>query len=433
MRYLLLSLIALFIAGCSTFAPATVDPVQPVSTTAEPNAVETLVVPTLEVLPEVDQTIPILIWVDAALFEMPDASNESLLLQQIEAFETQNPAYSVELRVKRATGSGGMLDSLRNAAAAAPNNLPDVVALGTRNLQLAARDGSLQPLELLADLEMPNDVMEALMNDVVYEETIVGIPFAGRAYISAYDSVAVDYRPVELDDLVENETSFVFPGADNQALTVFSMYYTAGGVIGSAEDPYAIDMALLELTLTRIEELALAGLVSQSSTAYADPLAVWQAQREFPESIYVTDTQQIIANYDQVTNLGSTLVPTVTGRTSAALVDTWHYAVVSEAPDKQLGATELLNYLLAPEQLGAWALDSGFIPLRESASKVWPEQAPVTLVRQIYFNGVSFPPPEPLQELGPVITKEVNKILAGEATAAEAMVAIAAELQTLQN
>ncbi len=433
MRYLLLSFLPLLIVSCAVIAPDAVDTAPQVSSTAEPDAVETQVVPTLEVLPEVDQTIPILIWVDAALFDNPDARDESLLKQQIDAFELANPAYSVDLRVKRATGTGGMLDSLRTTAAAAPDNLPDVVALGTRNLQLAARDGSLQSLALLSDLDLPTDIMDAVMTDVVYEETMVGIPFAGRAYISAYDSAEIQFRPVEVDDLLENQTLFVFPGADNQALTVFSMYYTAGGTVGSADDPYAIDMALLEQTLGRFEELVAAGLAPQQSIEFADPLSVWLARREFPNSLFVTDSQQVIENYDQFTNLGSTLVPTVSGRTSAALVETWHYAVVSEAPDKQLGASELLNYLLAPEQLGAWALDAGFIPLRESAANVWPEQAPVTLVRQIYFNGVAFPPTEPLQELGPVITKEVNKILASETTAADAMVEIAQELQNLQN
>ncbi len=432
MRKILFGFFSLFLAACSVFTTDEVTPEPLLTATPAPEVAVTLA-PTAEAIPEAAQKIPIRVWIVADLVAAPEAFDESLYMQQIEAFEEQNPAYSVEVRVKRATGSGGILDSMRTASAAAPDVLPDLIAFGSRNLQLAARDGSLQSLDLLNDVSMPSDILETILPDAYYEGAEMGIPFAGRSYISVYDSSEIAYRPVELDDLIENQTPFVFPAADNRALSVFTMYQTAGGEIGTPDDPYLLDMALFDLALGRLAILEDLELLSSQSAEFATPQAVWDARREFSDSIYVTDTTQYIANYDQVTNLAATLIPTAAGRTGVAMLETWHYAIVSEAPDKQLGASELLNYLLAPEQLGPWALDAGFVPLRESAAATWPANAPTTLVRQIYRNGVRFPAQDPIQALGPVIANEVSNLVLGKQSAASAVSIIATELQSLQN
>jgi hypothetical protein len=80
------------------------------------------------------------------------------LTQQITAFATTQSDMGVQVLVKRARGSGGILDLMQTAAPVAPSFLPDVTLLDLTEIPAAAQAGLLRPLnglvpdETLADL-----------------------------------------------------------------------------------------------------------------------------------------------------------------------------------------------------------------------------------------------------------------------------------------
>ena len=80
-----------------------------------------------------------------------------ILQSRLGEFTNRRPGVRIEVRVKETSGTGGLLDSLTTASAAAPQALPDLVALPRPELETAALKGLLHPFrDLSTPIEDPD-------------------------------------------------------------------------------------------------------------------------------------------------------------------------------------------------------------------------------------------------------------------------------------
>ena len=70
-----------------------------------------------------------------------------------DAFQKLDTDLQVEVAVKKVHGRGGILDYLRTAREAAPSVLPDLVIVGTADLEGLANAGHIHPLDSLLPAE----------------------------------------------------------------------------------------------------------------------------------------------------------------------------------------------------------------------------------------------------------------------------------------
>ena len=87
------------------------------------------------------------VWVPPEFNPASGTEAAQIFLSRIEAFTTLYPDVQVEVRVKATLGPGGMLDSLSATQDAAPDGLPDLVALPRPVLETAAARGFIFPLD----------------------------------------------------------------------------------------------------------------------------------------------------------------------------------------------------------------------------------------------------------------------------------------------
>ena len=113
--------------------------------------------PTDSILPtqESTQSAPGLttlrLWVPPEFDPASDTQAGDLLQDRLDQYTTQRPDIRIETRVKASSGSGGLLDSLSSANAAAPLVIPDLVLLPRTSLEIAALKGLLFPFDGLTD------------------------------------------------------------------------------------------------------------------------------------------------------------------------------------------------------------------------------------------------------------------------------------------
>ena len=144
MKNILIGIIVLsiVIAGC-TSAPVTGEdstPRPPQTPTATPLS-------TSESTQPVPQPTVLRIWVPPQFDPESGSPAGDLLQERLNLYTAERPDLRIETRVKASSGTGGLLDSLSSANAAAPLVVPDLILLPRAGLEIAALKGLLFPFD----------------------------------------------------------------------------------------------------------------------------------------------------------------------------------------------------------------------------------------------------------------------------------------------
>ena len=366
LRLLLASLLTLgLLAACGRVpAPATSSPLP------EPTVTPTSPAPTQHVAP-----IVLRVWVTSRF----DPASDSRLQARLDAFAADHAGLKIEVRVK---DESSLLESLRLTAFAAPAASPDLVALPRADLEAAAAQGLIQPLDasLLGDAGW-HPLARSLghVNDAVY-----GLPFALDALALASSAET----PLTTWQEVSDAGALAFNA--NDAFFPLALYLSAGGELTDAQGDLTLDEAVLVRVLA---------LFAQEQ---ASPL-------ESDEEVRLSLGQGGGSAVGWASGLSSGGPPEVKlealpGLESppATLVTFWGWSVASAEVERQQLALELAEWLTAEEFLGEWTPSLGFLPPREDAR--W---------KPLLDPARPVPPAEWVNLIAPILREAVASVLAG--------------------
>ena len=131
--------IILILSGCSGVPKSPVAPTAYPSIQLEtPDATASSWLPPA-ISPTPESPLKLRLWLPPQFDPASDSPAGRLLQARLEQFQRSNPRVLIETRVKAVNGPGGLLDSLTTARAAAPEALPDLVALPRDLMETAAR------------------------------------------------------------------------------------------------------------------------------------------------------------------------------------------------------------------------------------------------------------------------------------------------------
>ena len=217
-------ILVLVLSGCA-------QPTSPVATeTVEPVPTLTLTSPaTEEPIPDTPSPPTYLrLWVPVE-FDPENGTRASRLLQaRLDEF-SERRGVDIEVRVKDLNGSGGMVDSLSAANAAAPLALPDLILLPYDLLEDAALKGLLTPMDGMIEPLEESDWYEYARQLATVQNSTYGLPFAGDALLLLYRPAAVAEPPRDWGAALEITTPLIFPAADEQASFTLAQYLINGG------------------------------------------------------------------------------------------------------------------------------------------------------------------------------------------------------------
>lgn len=409
----------LFIAGCT---PSSVIP--PTLTTEAivtrvPTTVAGSEAPVATATPAARDII-LKLWVEPAFGPVSEAPGSSELQAQLLRFEQANPGIEVELRVKRAVGAGGMLDSVRTASVAAPGALPDVIAVSSRSLHLAAAEGLIMELDDVVSSYTLDEIHDFALENSRWDGRLMGIPFASDALVAVYSVKSYSSPPRTWHDVLEAEGSLLIPAADLQALMTMQQYLALGGsLVGGDEDDTRITRDPLTKVFGHYADARILGILTPETLDYSTGADTWAAYRGRKGQIAVTSAHSYLLEYALVEASDAVTIPTKDG-SRLALAETWSYALVNTGPDRYLYALALVNWLTQPENLGEWSLDAGYLPPMIDAVSLWPAKAPRNFAREILSASIPKPDDSVLSSAGPELSKAIARVILGQAEPAAA-------------
>ncbi len=323
----------------------------------------------------------------------PDTPAGGTLRQQLQAFAEQHPGYTVSLRIKKATGSGGMLELLSAASQVAPAVLPDLVLLDQSNLQEARQKALLNPLPLPAERA---GVWSPALRAIVSEgDTWYALPYLLDLEHALFVPQSQERLPLTWDALLNEDCYVLIPAGDadlaDPALVAWYLS-TGASVVDERGNPY-LDRNALETLYRFIRTLqateALDPVVTRGLT---DAQAAWELFTGRPGTLSVVPGGRYWA-----TPAATGQALTLPGLTAPAVAPVTHFLVwghLNQNPTRKEAALALLDWLTAPEQVNAISLASQMLPADSSALALRQLSADqVTTLTDILNAAYVFPSP----------------------------------------
>ncbi len=376
-------MVSIFLTGCGLFGGDSEEPVLTVEA-EEPTPVAT---PTLMTIP---QTTPatglsspetINVWIANQFSPQNDPQGGVILADQITSFQASHPELAVNVEGKAPTGPGGILSYLRAGSGIAPDIMPDLVMLPSEELDRAALQGLIYPMDSLLSQEMIDDLFPAASVISQVNGGIYGYPFSlTDMHHLVYDGELIsEPLPETWNDLLEVEDAqFAFP-ADGipGAEMALQLYLAAGGMLTDEANQPVLEVDPLTQALSQFNRGTTRRVILRESANLATVGDAWQilvdgdanlVQNE--ASAYLSDRQsKPESNPGRVPGFDSALRPFVNG---------WVWALSTPDPERQILASELLASIASGPNIGDWSMAAGQLPARRSAYNQWPVNITLT-------------------------------------------------------
>ncbi len=354
-------------------------------------------------LPTVDLSA-LTIWIPPVFRSDSNSPAGEVLNRRIGAFEALHPGTTVGVRIKAASGAGGLRDSLAAASAAAPGAAPDLLALDQANLRAAAIKDLIRPLDELRPAGTWDSYYPYAKSIITVDGRRFGLPFAGDAIVLAGTLVPYPTPRRWTESGVGTSPMFV-PLADSRALFMFFGYYAAGGTPLLSIADARIEPEPLALELAWLQAMQQDGILKPRSLQLDSFESSFLAIESVGDS---SVTLYSIASRASDYYIGQ--LPTPEGE-AFSLATTWSWAVAASDPARQTLAAELMAWLSDPAFLAAWTEAQGVLPPDRAALEQWTAGSRRDLVSSISEKALPFPDDEILAFAGPVFSKAARRVL----------------------
>lgn len=393
------------IAGCSAInPPATINsPTPPVDTPA----IETPTEPSAQQVGELTLTL----WLPP--FMAAEEGNEAglLLEQRLADFNQQRSDVEVEVRIKAERGPGGLLETMQAASTAAPNTLPDLVALDPVGLYTAALKGLVLPLDGVIDPLEEQDWYPFAIQASQIDGQFFGSPFASDGIILTYRSSTYSSPPLSWDQLIEANQIFLLPAGDGEALFTLSQYIDLGGPLTTEDGRPTLAVDRLATVLTFYRDALEQGVLSEQDLSYQTAGESWQALLNGRGQSAVSPLSSFLAEGTD-RQLSASPLPTQNGQ-GLGISQTWSWSIVTSDPVRQAAVRDLISWLTEPEFLGPWTESLNKLPPTRSALERWDDSSSTPIATLLAGSFVGRPSEEALATLGPAIQQAVEAVLTG--------------------
>lgn len=336
----------------------------------------------------------------------PNVNNPpaQLLKERLNNFEAAHPGLQIDVRIKSETGDADLLNSLSITSMAAPNALPDLIALTRHDMVSAAQKGLLEPLDNLSRA-LQNTEWHPYAHELSeIDGTPYGIPFAGDALVIAYRPELVWIK--SWNDILLSDSQLLFAGADPRAEVALSLYASLGGELVDAQGDPTLDQEIL----TRVLELFARGrgvtLFPEAVENLTSDEQVLQEYRARRAEIAIFDFSEYRASQDglfqPLMSLGE--------ETYYTFATGWVWALTSQTGENQELAIELAEYLTEDQFLSTWLAETGYLPTRMLPVDGEVDETVTALIEASH----PLPSADTLQALGPLMQQALVRVLHGE-------------------
>jgi hypothetical protein len=352
----------------------------------------------VSVIPQSASTLTI--WFPPEMDPKSDSPAAKLLLDKLQTFAQEN-GLELKTRPKAAKGSGGLLDSLAAAKAAAPDALPDLVILDQEDLALAAANGYLNPLPMEGFLRDDKDWFESARTMTDFEGKPYGAPICLDPYVLGMTGVSSVNNNGGWAAIRTSLGKVAFAADDPRGIFLMNAYMAEGGNVQDSLKHPILDQEPLARTIQFLHLAYMDRHISTISVQAQTETQILDALLNGNTDIGFIKLSQLLKN-NQENSSGVSLRIALPGKT---LTQGWFWAISSSDPEKLSKIQALILALSEPEFMGSYTRALGFLPARPSALKLWGDLT--TEIPWIKIGEMSLPMPEEsiINRLGPILRK----------------------------
>lgn len=393
----------LFLTGCQIASQLQI-------TQAPPTAVRT---PTMSsyIKPTATPSVTTLrIWLPPQF--APDSKSESglILQKRLDEFVARRPGVQIEIRQKAEEGSASLINSLVATSAAAPEAVPDLIALPQSQLQVAVLKGVLHPYDGLTEVIDDEDWFEYAHQLGRLQNSSFGLPFAGDALVLVYHS-DIESPPISYTDFLSGTNTLIFPAGDPKGFFPLSLYLASGGSIYDDEGKVTINIEPLTTTLSFFDQATEKRLIPPWVIQIQSDDQGWQALQDNRAKMAAT----WLSRYNQNNHKDYlvTTLPTPDGK-PYTLTTGWVWALANPHRSDQTLVVELAEYLSDTEFQSNWNLASGYLPTRKSVLENWQDSQLIMTTEKIVASANIITGIDDINRLSSIFYKATMSVLQGE-------------------
>ena len=328
-----------------------------------------------------------------------------LLKDRLNDFEADHPGLEIDVRIKSESGDADLLNSLTLTSMAAPDALPDLIALPRPSLEAAAQKGLIQPLDITTDLQ-GTDWNPYARDLAEIDGTPYGIPFAGDALVTVYRPELVWIK--SWDDILLSESQLVFAGADPLAEAGLALYVSAGGELTDAQGKPFLNQDVLINVLDLFSRGRGVTLFPDAVKNISNDDQVLQEYRARRQDMAIFHYSKYRASQDGLYQplMGLGEEPHFT------FANGWMWSLTGRNLEQQQLAMDLAEYLTADDFLSTWTQEAGYLPTRRVTGTEQADEEINTLIQAMQ----PIPSADTMQALGPLMQEALVRVLNGEAS-----------------
>lgn len=400
--------ICLTLSSCQSWLPASQIQTQPIPPTAEP-VQSTLPSRTPEgALGSTPSAQVLTIWVPPSIYPDDDALAAQLFADHLSAFTQHMPGTQINVRIKAATGAGGIMESLIAASTVAPSAMPSLIALQRQDMETAALKGLLFPLEGSTTALQDSDWYDYARQLAQIQNTSFGLPFGADALFI----LARSNKPIQPSNdwslLLNQNQPLLFPAADPQALLTLQLYLSAGGSLTNESGHPALEPEVLGKVLTLYANGAQQGIFPFSLAQYEDYQQTWQAYAEQRFDWLVTWNSFYMANRQPDSNVFP--LPSL-GKQPFTLTTGWLWAVTDPFPERRQTSIRLAEFLVEPGFLSSWTSSRGYVPVRPSALQPEMDTNTINILDTLARSATIYPTQDIMSSISPVLQEATLSVI----------------------
>lgn len=424
----ILALCASLLAACARLQPsllqATPAPTftpQPVLTLDSPLPAPAIVTPT-----STGKTV-LRVWLPPR-FD-PNSGNQAgeLLKGRLEEFKQLHPEVQLEVRMKALSGAGGLLDSLITTSLAAPQAMPDVVALSRESLETAALKGVLHTYSDYSELKDGPDWFDYARQLGQVHDSVYGLPFAGDFGLVVYRAETITAPPADWPALLSNQVPFIFAASDANALFTLTQYLALGGAIQDSQGQPYLDPVLLEKVLNFYAEAHASGVMPEWLTQIEDHREAWDSFiAGNANQVFGWSSSYLSTDVDEL----AVVPPPTPDASMLSLAGGWVWALSSPDENRLHLGMELAAFLVESQFMAEWTLAAGYLPPRPNALQAWTISPNQQILSAISRSARLQPSADLMIALGKPLMQATDAILSGESDPASLAAAAASSVNT---
>ena len=419
-----LFILVILLANCAQ------SPIQETNSTPEPPSTPTdSLIPTQESTQSAPEPTILRLWVPPQFDPASDTPSGNLLQERLEQYTAQRPDIRIETRVKASSGSGGLLDSLSSANAAAPMVVPDLILLPRSSLEIAALKGLLFPYDGLTSTLNDSDWYPYAQELGQIQTSTFGLPFAGNALVSLYRPSEIEMPATDWLSALEVGQPIAFPAAEEEAYFPLAEYLSTGAPIQDADGRPFLDIAALTDVLNFFQEAESAGVMPFWLTQFTNDEQSLQAYTENQVNTTVTWINRYLSTLPGDT----AAAPIITqDGTPFTLASGWVWALSNPQTERHAVSVDLAEFLTDSGFLSEWSETAGYLPPRASALEGWSNVALRNLVTKVVESARLIPSNEVMAVFGPALNQATVAILKQQSTPARAATEAIESLESQQ-